>query len=185
MFKPVTFVSLTLVAAASVPALAQSTAPGLWQIENKMGGNPEIERAMAQMQAQLAAMPAAQRKQMEAMMAQSGVGMGVGAGGGMTLKVCITPEMAARQQMPTQTQGDCTSKVISRSASAMQISYVCTNPPSSGQADYTFSGDKAFAMKMTSKSTVNGKPQNITMDGKGQWLSSDCGNVKPVALPSK
>jgi hypothetical protein len=33
-------------------ALAQSTKPGLWEIQTKMGGNPQIDQAMAQMQQQ-------------------------------------------------------------------------------------------------------------------------------------
>ena len=85
---PSILMSVMLLAAGS--AWAQSTAPGLWEIRNRMGGNPEMEKAMAEMQQQLAAMPPAQRQQMEAMMRQNG--MSVGAGGAMTLKVCITPE---------------------------------------------------------------------------------------------
>jgi hypothetical protein len=181
--KPVALAVLALLGAASVPVFAQSTAPGLWQVENKMGGNPELERAMAQMQAQLAAMPQAQRKQMEAMMGKSGVSMA--SGGAMAVKVCITPEMAARQQMPTQTQGDCTSKIVSRSAQTMKISFVCTNPPSSGEGIYTFESDKAYTMKMAITSAAAGKAQNVTMDAKGQWLAADCGSVQPISLPTK
>jgi hypothetical protein len=163
--------------------MAQTIQPGLWAIENKMGGNPELEKAMAQLQAQLAAMPPAQRKQMEAMLGQQGVGLG--SSGAMSVKVCITPEMASRQQMPTQTEGDCTSKVDARTGNTMKISFSCTNPVSSGQGVYTFDGDKAYTMKMAIQSQENGQPRNITMDAKGQWLSADCGSVKPIALPTQ
>lgn len=183
MFKPASVAAMALIAAASAPVFAQSTAPGLWQIENKMGGNPEIERAMAQMQAQLAAMPPAQRKQMEAMMGKSGMSMA--SSGAMSLKVCITPDMAARQQLPTQTQGDCTTKIVSRSGNTMKMTFACTNPPSSGEGTYTFDGDKAYTMKMAVKSQAEGKVQNVTMEAKGQWLSGDCGNIKPITLPTK
>ena len=183
MFKPVSLAAAILIAGASVPVFAQSTAPGLWQIENKMGGNPELERAMAQMQAQMAAMPPAQRKQMEAMMGKNGMSMA--SGGAMSLKVCITAEMAQRQQMPTQTQGDCTSKIDSRSGNTMKISFSCTNPVSSGEGIYTFESDKAYTMKMAFKTQEGGKTQNMTMNAKGQWLSADCGSVKPVSLPKQ
>lgn len=175
--------TLALLATLSAPALAQSIQPGLWAMENKMGGNPEMEKAMAQLRAQLAAMPPAQRKQMEAIMGKSGVSMATG--GAMAVKVCITPEMAARQQMPTQTQGDCTSKVDSRSGNTMKISFTCTNPVSSGEGVYTFESDKAYTMKMAIKSQENGQPRNMTMDAKGQWLSTDCGNIKPMVLPNQ
>lgn len=183
MMKPASVAAMVLIAAASAPVFAQSTAPGLWQIENKMGGNPEMEKAMAQMQAQLAAMPPAQRKQMEAMLGKSGVSMG--SSGAMSVKVCITPEMSERQQLPTQTQGDCTTKIASRTGNTIKITFVCTNPPSSGEGLYTFESDKAYTMKMAVKSQAEGKTQNITMDAKGKWLSADCGSVKPITLPTK
>ena len=185
MFKPASIAAWSLMAIVSAPVFAQSTAPGLWQIENKMGGNPEMERAMAQMQAQMAAMPPAQRKQLEAMMGQKGVSIGAGAGGAIAVKMCITPEMAAKQQLPTQTEGDCTSKIDSRSGNTMQFSFTCTNPPSSGSGSYTFTSDKAYTMNMAFKSMPSGKPHNMTMNAKAQWLSGDCGNIKPIALPTK
>lgn len=172
----------TALTAASV-AMAQSTRPGLWNVENKMGGNPEMERAMAQMQQQLAAMPPAQRKQMEAMMGQSGVSMG--AGGAMAVKVCITPEMAARQELPTQSKGECTTQLSPRSGNTVKMSFVCKNPPSSGEGTYTFDSDKAYTMQMLIRSTQQGKPHQMTMNAKGQWLAADCGTVKPITLPKQ
>ena len=84
---------LTCLLLCSASAFAQSTAPGLWEMRNKMGGNPEMDKAMAEMKKQLASMPPAQRKQMEAMMGQRGLSVGAE---GMSMKVCITPEMAAK-----------------------------------------------------------------------------------------
>ena len=81
----------------SLTAHAQSIKPGLWEMNQKMGGNAEMDQAMAQMQKQMAGMSAAQRKQMEDMLAKQGMSMPTaGAGGGMALKVCVTPEMAAK-----------------------------------------------------------------------------------------
>jgi hypothetical protein len=96
----------------------------------------------------------------------------------MAMKVCITPEMAAKQDLPMQ--GECTSTVTSRSASTLKMSFVCKKPPSSGEGTYTFSGDTAYTMKMVINSMHQGKPQTTTMDGQGKWLSADCGTVKPA-----
>lgn len=171
------FSSLACISAAQ----AQTIKPGLWEMNQKMGGSGEMGQAMAQMQQQMANMPAAQRKQMEDMLAKQGMSMPTaGAGGGMAVKVCITPEMAARQDMPMQNEGDCTSTVTSRSASALKMNFVCKKPPSSGEGTYTFRGDSAYAMKMVVNTTHQGKPQTMTMDGEGKWLSADCGNVKPM-----
>lgn len=177
------FTALLLCAAA---ASAQSIKPGLWDVQHKMGGNPQMEQAMAQMQKQMAAMSPAQRKQMEAMMGQQGGNMPMAVpGGGMAMKVCISPEMAARSEMPSQTDGDCTSTVTPRSGNTMKMSVACKNPPSTGEGTYTFSGDTAYTMKMVMKTTRQGKPETMTMDGQGKWLSSDCGAIKPIKAPGK
>ena len=108
MHASIRLLTASCLALGLASAMAQSTKPGLWEIQSKVGGNPEMDQAMAQMQQQLASMPAAQRKMMEDMMAAQGVKLGKG--GGMSVQVCITPEMAARQDLPTQTEGDCTTQ---------------------------------------------------------------------------
>lgn len=167
--------------AFSAAAQAQSIKPGLWEMNQKMGGSAETDQAMAQMQKQMAGMSPAERKMMQDMLAKQGMSMPtMGAGGGMAMKVCITPEMAAKQDMPMQNEGDCTSTVTSRSASALKMTFVCKNPPSTGEGTYTFSGDTAYTMKMVMNTTQKGKPQTTTMDGQGKWLSAACGAVKPM-----
>lgn len=184
MFKIAPLFSALLV--CTTAASAQSIKPGLWEMQHKMGGNPQMDQAMAQMQKQMAAMTPAQRKQMEAMMGQQGVTMPTpGAGGGMAMKVCITPEMAARSELPSQSEGQCTSKVTSRSGNTLKMAFTCQNPPSSGEGTYTFSGDTAYTMKMVTTTTRQGKPESMTMDGLGKWLSADCGTVKPIQPPKK
>lgn len=182
MFKAATLFTTLLVCATA--ASAQSIKPGLWEMQHKMGGNPQMDQAMAQMQKQMAAMAPAQRKQMEAMMGQQGVTMPT-PGGGMAMKVCITPEMAARSELPSQSEGQCTSTVTSRSGNTLKMRFVCQNPPSSGEGTYTLSGDTAYTMKMVMTTTRQGKPESMTMDGQGRWLSADCGAVKPVQPPKK
>jgi hypothetical protein len=140
---------------------------------------------MAQMQQQLASMPPAQRKQMEDMMAKQGVSMGASANGGMSVKVCMTKEMAERNEMPQAEQGDCKSTAHPRIGNTQKLSYVCTKPPSSGEGQVTFLGNEAYTMKMVTTSTAKGKPEKMTMEGSGKWLSADCGAIKPMTLPTK
>jgi len=184
MLKITSLFTALLVCASA--ASAQSIKPGLWEMQHKMGGNPQMDQAMAQMQQQMAAMSPAQRKQMEAMLGQQGVAMPTpGTGGGMATKICITPEMAARSEMPSQNEGECTSTVTSRSGNTLKMKYVCKNPPSNGEGTYTFSGDTAYTMKMVMNTTRQGKPETMTMDGQGKWLAADCGSVKPIKNPGK
>ncbi|MEO8390748.1 DUF3617 domain-containing protein [Polaromonas sp.] len=166
--------------ALSTGALAQTTKPGLWEVTNKMqSSSGEMEKAMASMEKQLAGMSPEQRKQMQEMMGKQGMSMGPSAGGGMSMKMCVTKEMAERNELPQQQQGACKTTQSPRSGNTMKISYVCTQPPSSGEGVMTFNGDTAYTMKMNTTTTVKGKPEKITMDATGKWLSSDCGTVKP------
>lgn len=58
------------------PVAAQSLKPGLWEINNKMqSSSGQVEKAMAEAQKQMAAMPPEQRKLMQDMMAKQGVAM--------------------------------------------------------------------------------------------------------------
>ena len=91
--------------------------------------------------------------------------------------------MADRNQMPVQQQGDCKTTTSDKTASGMKMAFTCTNPPSSGEGQFTFSGDSSYSMKMKVNTTIQGKPQTTKMDGTGKFVAADCGNVKPMAVP--
>lgn len=173
-------------AAFACTAGAQSLKPGLWEINQKMqtsGG--QSDQRMAQMQQQMANMPPERRKMMEDMMAKQGVKMGPGGpGGGMSMQVCMTKEMVERNDVPAQ-RGDCKTTRQSRSGNTMKMAFACTNPPSSGEGEVTFTGAETYRMKMMVNTQVQGKPEKVNMDGSGKWLGSDCGNVKPMVPPKK
>jgi hypothetical protein len=170
---------------AALPAMAQSTKPGLWEINNKIGGSAEMDKAMAQMQQQMAGMPPAQRKQMEDMLAKQGMSMGAGPGGGISMKVCMTREMIERDAIPPPQQGDCKSSASPRVGNTQKISFSCTQPPSSGEGQITYTSNEAYTMKMVTTNTVKGKPEKMTLEGSGKWLSADCGAIKPMSPPKK
>jgi len=183
--KSIHLLAAALVALAS-SAGAQTLKPGLWEVTHKMNdGNGQVDTQMAQMQKQMAAMPPAQRKQMEDMMAKHGTQMPAAApGGGMSMKMCMTREMADRSDIPAQ-QGDCKTTQQSRSGNTMKMAFTCTNPPSTGEGQYTFTSPESYSMKMAVNTTVKGKPHKTNMEGSGKWLGADCGNVKPAAMPKK
>ena len=166
-------------------AAAQTMKPGLWEITNKMGGSGDtgakMAAAQAEMQKQMAAMPPEQRKQMEKMMAQQGVNMAPGAAGGMAVRVCITKEMAARNETPAQTQGDCKQEQMQKSGNTTKFKFTCTKPPSTGEGEVTQHNPESYTMKMKMTSEAKGKPEQMTMDAQGKWVANDCGSVKPIA----
>ncbi len=168
----------------ATPAAAQTMKPGLWEITNKMGGSGDTGAKMAaaqeQMQKQMASMPPEQRKQMEKMMAQQGVNMAPGAGGGMATRICITKEMAARNEAPAQHQGDCKQEQMQKSGNTTKFKFTCAKPPSTGEGEVTVHSAESYTMKMKMTSQAKGKPEQMTMDAQGKFLGNDCGSVKPI-----
>ena len=166
----------------ALTAHAQVGKAGLWEVTSKLGGSAEMDKAMAQMQQQMASMPPEQRKQMEAMLAKQGMSM-TSTPGGVQSKMCITKDMVERSQMPVQSQGDCTSTTSNKTSTGMAFKFTCANPPSSGEGQYTFVGDSAYSMKMKINTPQQGKPVVTTMDSSGKWLGGDCGTIKPMVMP--
>ena len=175
-----TLVFMTALALVASAAAAQTIKPGLWESTSKVGGNPELDKMMAKMQKQMAGMPPEQRKQMES--AMGGVQMGAG---GMTVKSCVTQEMIDRGLLQHEQQGSCKTTLGNKSATGMTLDFRCTDPDSSGQAVYTFQGDKAYTMRMNITSNAKGEPGMTTMDSSGKWMGSDCGAIKPIAVPAR
>lgn len=165
----------------AMPAAAQTMKPGLWEITNKMGG--EMGAQMAEMQKELASMPPEQRKQMEKMMGSQGVGMSPGAapGGSMATRICVTKEMAARNEAPASQKGDCKQEQMKRSGNTTKFKFTCTNPPSSGEGEVTVHSAESYSMKMNmTGQSAKGKPGNMSMEAQGKFISNDCGSVKPI-----
>lgn len=176
---------ITIVAAAACTSLtgtalaqAQKMRPGLWEHSFTMRSQSgQMEKAMSEMQQQMASMPPEQRKMMEQMMAQQGMGMGTS---GRSIKVCITKEQAERDEVPQQ-EGSCTQQVVQRTANTIKVKFSCAgNPPTSGEGEVTFLSPTAYTGKMTVNTMVDGKPERMSMEQSGKWLSGDCGNIKPA-----
>lgn len=186
-----------VVAVAAGPASAQKIAPGLWEhnITMKMSGNPQMEEAMKRMQEQLANMPPEKRKQMEEMMARQGGGITPGGMAGMmsgkptTMKVCITPEQAAREPFaPGQQQGNCQQVSQERSGNSVKVKFSCTREDGSsmtGEGRFTLTSEKEHSGRMVMDGTSRkGVPMHMEIDQAGRWLGSDCGDVKPHVRPN-
>jgi hypothetical protein len=173
---------LGAVACASVSgaalAQAQKMRPGLWEHSFTMKSESgQMEKAMSDMQRQMASMPPEQRKMMEQMMAQQGMGMGTP---GKSVKVCITKEQAERNEVPRH-EGNCTQQVVQRTANTIRVKFSCAgNPPTSGESEVTFTSPTAYTGKATVNTTVEGKPERMNMEQSGKWLSADCGSIKPM-----
>jgi len=171
--------------AVSASAQAPQIRPGLWEetVKMKMGGG-EADAAMEKMQARLAAMPPDQRAAVEKMMAGRGLGL-VPGGAANTVRVCYTKEQLARGFTPGR-DSQCTRKNVSTSGNVTRYDFACTtarNHSVVGHGTLTTMGDSAFAFSSESDSTSDKGTMHMTNDIAGKFVSSDCGDVKPIEIP--
>lgn len=184
-FRTTAFTILSLAAFTALPCAAQTMRPGLWQINNKITSqNSQLAQQMKAMQKQIASMPPEQRKMMEEMLSkQAGVNLPTMQDGGMLVKVCVTKEMVAHNQLPVQQTGNCTHQRTPLIGKQMKMSFTCTNPDSRGEGSATFLSETAYNMTMNMTANMNGKQETTSMAASGSWLGPDCGNIKPVVMP--
>jgi hypothetical protein len=175
--------------------------PGLW--ENKVvwgiggaDGTPAIQPdqvkfAMEEMKRQLASMSPEQRKQMEAMMAQSGMKVtdnGVSFNNnqveisptGTNAKICVTQAQIDRGELPDDVKG-CESVLKQVSATQFKSTHVCSGEYSgTGESEVTFHSPKHYTGTGKMNQVMNGEKRTMAFTMEGKWLSSDCGEVKPA-----
>jgi len=184
--KPKTRTALTtittmglLALCAHAPAQAQKMSPGLWENTVTMKSQDgQMEAAMAKMQAELAKMPPEQRQKMAEMMGNSGIALAPG--GGSTVRVCVSKESAEKMEPPEEMNGKCKRESFERSGNSIKFKMSCTNPPSTGTGEFTYSTDKAYKGKMLLESQAKGQAMRMEMTQQGKWISADCGALKSV-----
>ncbi len=156
--------------------------PGLWEETMSMkSDNAQRDAAMAQMRDKLASMPPEQRKKIEDMMAANGVGTGAAPN---SLRVCLTKEQIARDFVPDGNNGHCSHKRVSQSGNSTTFSFACEGAhPVSGQGVFTLADARSFTVSSDADMVVQGKPSHMHTDVAGHFVSSDCGDVKPVTSP--
>ena len=130
-------------------------------------------------------MPQISPEQME-MMRQKGINVPQMQGGAMVTKVCVSKEMADRDQPPAVSRSDsgCQPKNFQRSGSGYSADIVCTGPRLQGQGSVkgTFSGSDSFSSTYDFKGTAQGHPVNTHQETSGKWVGADCGSVQPPPM---
>lgn len=178
MKKTLSATAVLAVAIGTGQALAEveQMRHGLWEHSFTMKSQSgEMEKTMSEMQQQLAGMPPEQRKMMEQMMASQGMSLGPN---NQTVRICISKEKAAQGLVPQQ-DGNCSQEVIERRGNTVKMKFTCAgNPPSSGEGEITFSSPTAYTGKSIINTTVQGKPERMTVEQRGKWISYDCGNIR-------
>lgn len=204
MNKKMLFIPLWLMAA---PALSQSVkidmTPGLWESKVQYTGDSakqlqqitssQMDQALAEMKKQFANMPPEQRKQMEALMEQSGLKVdeqGVSfknnqiqmSGEGVTVKNCITQAQIDRGELANDGNDNregCDSSLTQIGKNRYKSTQICGDDMHHSEMTIEFNSPKHYTGSGVMKQTVNGQQHTLTADIEGRWLGSDCGDIDP------
>ena len=178
-------VAATVAVVASSP-FAQTTGmkAGLWEmktLKQVMDGKDmqaQMVAAQAQMQQAMASMPPEQRKKMEAAMGKQGAVMS----GGGAMRMCISPEMAARDKPMVDPEGKCEPAKVSRSGNKTSYEFNCKTAGGSmvGKGDSTFGGDTITSRMDMTTTDARGK-HTMQTESQMKYLGADCGTLKPIA----
>lgn len=178
-----TAIATLALALASSAGLTQSgprLKPGLWEHSFDVSDSSgQMADAMKEARAAMANMPPEQRKMMEQMMAKQGVAFDAT---GQKMRICLTPEDVARDQIPAAQEG-CTQNAT-RSGNTWTVTFQCParngQPASSGRGTVTMESPTAYSGDFTTTTQNNKKADQVTMKTQGRWVASDCGAVKPI-----
>ncbi|MGA1982335.1 MAG: DUF3617 family protein [Acidobacteriaceae bacterium] len=179
--------SIVLIVLSTLTVQAQVTTPikqGLWQTQvtssMQMALPPDV-------QAKIAAMPASQQAQMQAMMG----------GGGMmpkptssTVKSCVASTMTPsdllnQAQQKSGMKCTFTNQQVTANSVSFDTSCTTTQGTATGHSQFTMtdSDHGTGTTHMTMAMSANGHSTTATMDGTSTYtyLGADCGDVKPGA----
>ncbi len=179
--------SLVMLASIAGAVYADSgLKPGLWEMhvtKNAVDGrdqSAQLAGASTRMQEAMARMTPEQRAQMGAMMQHSGVSLAENGG----IRMCITPEMARRDVPVVDKDGACKPTNLQRSGNHMSYEITCTKGGTkmTGTGESTISGDSVSTRSNMTMST-NGQTHQMQTETEMKFVSSNCGDVKPVSAP--
>lgn len=145
--------------------------PGLWEMNMKSDA--------------MKAMPKMSLEQIE-QMKKMGVNMPTMEDGSIKTKVCISKEMA--EQDPTTAvqhhQTSCKSNNIVQNGNDYSMDLICDGPELKGMGTVrgSYNGSDTVRSSYDFKGTSHNRPVTHHTETTGKWLSSDCGNIKPVGV---
>ncbi|MDD5296255.1 MAG: DUF3617 domain-containing protein [Rhodocyclaceae bacterium] len=150
---------------SSVAFGASGIKPGMWEVTTQTA----LPGGMAM--PNMADLP----PEAQAMMAKRGISMQGGAGGGMTVRHCVTKEQAARDEPPQPPNSHCRNTSFSRSGNTVSWQTTCVEGgrTMNGKGTMTFNGSDSYS----GSTTINvNDPQhgsmNTTTQMQGRWVGN-------------
>lgn len=172
------FIAGMLALASAAVSAETAMKPGLWEmrvVKQLMDGQDMAAQraaAMAQMRQSLASMPPAQRKQMEQMMG----GQGLPGQNADAQRICVSPEMAARDK-PMSPDARCETTRFERSGNKTSFEMKC--PDMSGKGESIAAGD-TITTRMDMTMTDERGRHTMQSESQMKFLGPDCQGLKPA-----
>jgi hypothetical protein len=153
--------------------------PGLWEVEMERDG---AQAKMPDMSERLKQMPPEQRAKIEEMMKARGIDMSAGAG---KIRMCMDKESLNSERWAANRGADgevnCKTDFTTRSNTSWKWHSVCTQPfQSETNGEALFADAEHYIVKSTTTRTVQGQAKTTQTTLKSTYVSSDCGDVKPI-----
>lgn len=146
--------------------------PGLWQIQVERETNGQKAPDMSE---RLKNMPPERRAEIEAMMKQRGIDTS-----GNITKVCQTREMLDSKQFVNSVP-DCKTTYSTRTDSSWKSHTSCPANHLESDGEVIFSNSENYLVKTSSTIQSGGQTKISHMTTTAKWLSSDCGDIKPLS----
>ena len=179
----IALLALTAVGAAQAQNSPSGLKAGLWEtrtLKMSVDGqdmSAQMAAAAEQMKKQLASLPPEQRKKAEAALGAQG-------GDPMTQRMCISAEMAARDQtmVPRPPKADCEPPKLDRKGNRTSFEIACKQGGGklTGKGE-TLVADGLITTRLETRSTDGaGKAHTMVAETQMKYLGADCGGVRPI-----
>ncbi|MDB5841619.1 MAG: hypothetical protein JWQ23_3571 [Herminiimonas sp.] len=169
----ITLLSVLLLAPPLANAASITMRPGLWELTTAS----DLLKLVPHI-------PPDQMQQLMNLARKNGFDLPEIQNGAAASKVCITPEMAAKNVPPHiyHQESGCTAKNETRTENRYRTDVVCAGPnvKGNGRAEGMLTSPESLSGRSEFTGTVQGTPINERAEISGRWIGASCGSVKPL-----
>ncbi len=158
---------------------------GLWetqqtsQIVDGRDMTAQMSQGQAMMQQNLDSLPPAQRARIQSMMGKAAPAAG-------NAKICISPEMAAKDAPMVDPEGRCEPAKVTRNGNTTNFEFNCTRNgrTTAGRGTSTASGDAVITRMDLTETDSRGK-HTLHSEFRMKYLGPDCQGIVPADQMAK
>lgn len=171
-------ITVALFAAPAQSEQVTSIKPGLWESKTLANEDKETEKKLAEMRKQFANSP--MLPMLEKEMAKKGLAISADA---TVMKFCVTPEIAKNVDLSgMHLSDDCKHSKVKRVGNVITFALVCEKGGEIAQ------GQNTIVSPTKILSTINYRLQDMPVRNhkmQVNYISSDCGTIKPIKSDTK